>query len=175
MDDPASSRDLLAVQCLFPDCQASVSTLSTASTNDLHSPASYKVLEIIAPLNSELGLILQFGDRLPHNVCEQVNQSRTSMSTAILCLAEWKPVLCYFEQSNTQRPNIGGDCIRKTLDSFRLRDINKKSMTKENVHTYRHVVRGPNECVGISLRANKFAGDTKVAQFHLTTSSQENV
>jgi hypothetical protein len=64
-------------------------------------PTRNKILEVITPFDSQMGLILQLWNRLSDDICQQVNQAGTRVAAAIIRLAERKPMLCDFKESDT--------------------------------------------------------------------------
>lgn len=62
-----------------------------------------------------------------------------------------------FEQRHSQGPDIRGDSVRLPGDSLGS-----------------HVIRRSNEGVGVALGA-ELAADAKVAEFHLTVATQEDI
>lgn len=83
-------------------------------------PARNEVFHIIAPLDPNLRLILQLRYRLADDICEEVDNICASVSTAVVLLSEGEAVLGDFEEGYAQRPDVGGDGVRETLDAFGL-------------------------------------------------------
>ena len=84
--------------------QATQYTLSASLMRlgqNAYSPARNKVLEVITPFDSQVWLILQLWNRLPDDICQQINQASARMAAAIIRLAKRKPVLCNFKESDT--------------------------------------------------------------------------
>lgn len=66
-------------------------------------------------------------------------------------------MLCDFQQSHTQGPDVGSDGIRLSSNSFRC-----------------HVVGGTNKSIGVAFGA-ELAADTEVAEFDLTITAEEDI
>ena len=114
------ARRAVSFSRLHPSILAKPTNEGNRAKAPQDSPTSHKVLKVVTPLDAELRLVLQLRDGLSHNVGEQVNQPCPGMASTILRLAERKAVLGDFDQRNAQRPHVRRDCIRETLDSFRL-------------------------------------------------------
>lgn len=118
-----------------------------------NSPAINKVLEIIRPANPMIRLIFQLRDRLADDVSKKIDQTGARLHFSPVG-REWESMLGDLEQRHSKGPDIGGDSVRLACDSLRC-----------------HVIRCSNEGVGIALGA-EFAADAKVAEFHLTVTTQ---
>jgi len=108
-----------------------------------------------------------------NNIGKKVNKVVPSISTVTL-LAEWETVLGHLEKGNAKRPDIRGDGVGEPLDSLGL---NKTISTFDTSRistrqTYSHVVRSADKGIRVPLGSNKFSGNTKIAQFHLSISAQ---
>lgn len=64
-------------------------------------PAFNEVLEIIRPANIVLRLIFQFGNRLSHDICKEIDETGTGLHLRSVG-GEGESVLCDFQQSYTQ-------------------------------------------------------------------------
>jgi len=122
----------------------------------IYVPAFNKILKALTPLNTMIRLILQLRNRLPHNVRQQINQPGPGLHLRAI-RGKGKAVLCHLQQSDTQRPHVGGDGVGLALDALG-----------------RHVVGCADEGVGIAFGA-EFAADAKVAEFDLAVAAEEDV
>lgn len=119
-------------------------------------PAVDEILKIVRPANPTCRFILKLRDRLTDNVRKEVDQTGARLHFGTIGW-EGEAMLGHFEEGNTKRPDIRGDGIRLSGDSFGG-----------------HIVRGSDEGIGIALGA-EFATDAKVAELHLAIPAQENV
>ena len=133
---------------------------SKGRTKGLHSPTLNKILKILAPPNLRLAiprrLILQLRQRLSHNVLDDIDQARSWLHFGAVG-GEGETVLGYFEESNAEGPDVGGDGVGLAGDSLRS-----------------HVVGGADEGVSVAAGA-EFAGDAEVAQFDGAGAGEEDV
>lgn len=101
-------------------------------------------------------LVFQLGDRLTDDISKKVDKTRAGLHFSPVGRKR-EPVLGDFEQRHPQGPDIRGDCVRLTRDSFGG-----------------HVVRCSDEGVGVAFGA-EFAADAKVAEFHLAVATQQDI
>lgn len=121
-----------------------------------HPPAINEILEVIRPNNVVLRFVLELGNGLSHNICEEVNQASPRIHFRAVC-GEWKPVLCDFQERDTETPHITRDRVTLACNAF-----------------WGHVVGRSNEGICVSLGA-KFSRHSKIAELDLTIAAQEDV
>lgn len=119
-------------------------------------PTLDEIFEAFAPFDAVLGFVLEFGDWLPDDVREEIDQAGAGLYLGAVG-GEGKPVLGDFEEGDAQRPDVGSDGVGLAGDAFR-----------------RHVVGGADKGVGVAAGAERPA-DAKIAQFHLTVAAKEDV
>ena len=73
-------------------------------------PALNKVFETIRPADTVLRLILQLGDRLADDIGQEVDQTGARLHLGTVG-REGEAMLCDFEQSYTERPNVRCDRV----------------------------------------------------------------
>jgi len=81
-------------------------------------PVINKKLEVVAPPNSLLWLVLQLWDWLAYDIRQQVNQACTRLYLACTISRKWESMLRNFEKCHTQGPDIRRDGVGLTSDSF---------------------------------------------------------
>lgn len=89
----------------------------TGQTSDIqpggiaqYIPALNKIFETIGPADAVLRLILQLGDRLADNIGQEVDQTGARLHLSTVG-REGEAMLCDFEQSYTERPNVRCDRV----------------------------------------------------------------
>lgn len=78
--------------------------------NHQNIPAFNEILEVIRPANIVLRLILEFGNRLSHDVCKEIDETGAGLHLRPVC-REGESMLCNFQKGHAQRPNIRRDCV----------------------------------------------------------------
>lgn len=121
-----------------------------------HSPTLNKILEVITPCHSLFWLVLQFGDWLPYDVGEQVNQSSSWLHLRPISW-EWEPVLSDFQKRDTQTPDIGSDGITLSRDPL-----------------WCHVVTRSNKRIRVAFRS-EFARHAEITQLDLPVAAEQNI
>lgn len=119
-------------------------------------PAFDKVLEALTPLDALIWLVFKLGDRLAHDVREQVDQTSSRLH---FCAVRWEreAMLRDFQQRDAEGPDVR--CYSITLAGDPLGS---------------HVVRSADESVGVALRA-ELSADAKVTEFDVAGASEQDV
>ena len=119
-------------------------------------PALDKVLEIVAPKDVSVGLVLELGRGVLDDVGQQVQRSGAGLHLGAVG-REGEAMLGNLEQGDAGRPDVGRDSVRLPRDALRG-----------------HVVAGADEGAGVSLGA-ELAGHAEVAELHIAVAAKENV
>lgn len=119
-------------------------------------PTLNKILKRITPPNPMLQLILQLRNRLPDNIRQEIDQAGPRLHLRPVG-REREPVLGHLQQRDAQGPDIRRDGVGLALDALG-----------------RHVVRRPDEGIGVALGA-EFPAHAEIAQFDLSVAAQEDV
>lgn len=121
-----------------------------------HVPTLNEVLEVLAPFDFLVGLVLQLGDWLADDVRQQIDKTSTWLHFRAV-RREGEAVLRDLKQCNAEGPDVGCDGVRLPCDTFGS-----------------HVVRCADESVGIALGA-ELTTHTKVAELDIATTREEDV
>lgn len=119
-------------------------------------PALNKVLEVFAPFDLLVRLILELGNRLAHDVCQQINETSARLHFRAVCW-EGEAMLGDFEQCDAERPDVRCDGVGLSCNAFR-----------------RHVIRCADESVCVAL-GTELAADTEVAELDVATARDQDV
>lgn len=117
-----------------------------------HLPTLDEILEVITPLDSIFWFILQLGNRLTHNICQQVNQPSPWLHFCAIC-REREAMLGHFQQRYTGAPNVRGNGVALSRNSFRS-----------------HVIARSDERICIAFCA-ELARDTEITQLDLAVAA----
>src|SRR5262245_16357838 len=90
----------------------------TAGAYGVYSPALDKVLEVVGPEYLVIRLVLELGDRLPHDICQEVDEAGAGLHLRAVC-REGEAMLGDLQERDARRPDVGRDGVRLARDSLR--------------------------------------------------------